>query len=65
MLFRSPKIISKKVGEECVESIIEAVDGNRDRFVYEACDLIYHYLVLLEQMGVTLPELERELLKRH
>ena len=54
-----------KVGEEAVESVVEAVDGNRDRFTYEACDLIYHLLVLIEQMGISLPELERELLKRH
>ena len=59
------KKIAQKVGEEAVESAIEAVDGNRDRFIYEAADLMYHYLVLLEQMGVTLPDIERELVKRH
>ncbi|MDE6546095.1 MAG: bifunctional phosphoribosyl-AMP cyclohydrolase/phosphoribosyl-ATP diphosphatase, partial [Paramuribaculum sp.] len=45
--------------------IIEAVDGNRDRFIYEASDLIYHLLVLMEQMNVTLSDIERELLQRH
>ena len=47
------------------EAVIEAVDGNRERFTYEACDLIYHFLVLLEQMGVSLGELEDELAARH
>lgn len=65
LFIKGVKKIAQKVGEEAVESAIEAVDGNRDRFIYEASDLLYHYLVLLEQMGVTLPEIERELLKRH
>ena len=65
LFIKGPKIIGKKVGEEAVEAVIEAVDGNRDRFVYEASDLIYHLLVLLESQGVTVPELERELAARH
>lgn len=59
------KKIAQKVGEEAVESAIEAVDGNRSRFIYEASDLMFHYLVLLEQMGVSLEEIETELLLRH
>lgn len=65
LFIRGVKKIAQKVGEEAVESTIEAVDGNRDRFIYEASDLIYHLLVLLEQMDVTLPDIERELLQRH
>ena len=65
LFIKGVKSISKKVGEECTESIIEAVDGHRDRFIYEASDLIYHYLVLLEQMGVSLEDLESELALRH
>ena len=65
LFIKGVKKIAQKVGEEAVESVVEAVDGNRDRFTYEACDLIYHLLVLVEQMGISLPELERELLKRH
>jgi phosphoribosyl-ATP pyrophosphohydrolase/phosphoribosyl-AMP cyclohydrolase len=53
------------VAEESAESVIEAVDGNRDRFIYEASDLIYHLLVLLEQMDCSLSDLEHELLIRH
>ncbi len=65
LFIKGVKKIAQKVGEEAVESTIEAVDGNRDRFIYEASDLIYHLLVLMEQMNVTLPEIERELLQRH
>lgn len=65
LFIKGVKTISKKVGEECSESIIEAVDGNKDRFIYEASDLIYHYLVLLEQMGVSIEDLEKELSFRH
>ncbi len=48
-----------------MESAIEAVDGNRSRFIYEAADLMYHYLVLLEQMNVSIDDIEKELLFRH
>lgn len=65
LFIKGVKKIAQKVGEEAVESVVEAVDGNKDRFTYEACDLIYHLLVLVEQMGLTLPDLEKELLKRH
>ena len=65
LFIKGVKAISKKVGEEAAETIIEAVDGNRSRFIYEAADLLYHYLVLLEQMGVKLSDIEQELLKRH
>ena len=65
LFIKGPKVIGKKVGEEAVEAVIEAVDGHRERFVYEASDLIYHLLVLLEQQGVSLSELEHELALRH
>lgn len=65
LFIKGVKQIAKKVGEETTESIIEAVDGNRDRFIYEASDVIYHYLVLLEQMGVSIADLEKELSLRH
>lgn len=65
LFIKGVKAIAKKVGEECTEAVIEAVDGNRSRFTYEAGDLLYHLLVLLEQTGVSLEELERELELRH
>ena len=65
LFIKGVKAIAKKVGEECTEAVIEAVDGNRSRFTYEAGDLLYHLLVLLEQTGVSLEELEQELELRH
>ncbi len=65
LFIKGVKKIAQKVGEEAVESVVEAVDGNRSRFTYEAGDLIYHLLVLLEEMGVDLADLENELALRH
>ena len=65
LFIKGPKAIAKKVGEEATEAVIEAVDGNRDRFIYEASDLAYHLLVLMESMGCTVEDIERELALRH
>ena len=65
LFIKGIKSIAKKFGEESVECMIEAVDGNRDRFIYEASDVMYHYLVMLEQMGVSLADIEKELALRH
>ena len=65
LFIKGVKKIAQKVGEEAIESVVEAVDGNRDRFIYEASDMIYHLLVLLEQMGCSIEDLERELSLRH
>ena len=65
LFIKGVKAIAKKVGEEASETIIEAVDGNRSRFIYETGDLIFHLLVLCSQMGVSLSDLESELALRH
>ena len=65
LLLKGPKAMGKKVVEEAGEAVIEAVDGNRDRFIYEASDLVYHLLVLMESMDVSLSDLEKELSFRH
>lgn len=57
--------IAQKVGEEAVETLIEAIDNNKERYLYEVGDLIYHLLVLNEQMGFTLADIEAELASRH
>lgn len=57
--------IAQKVGEEAVETVIEAIDDNKERYLYEACDLVYHLLVLNEQMGFTLKDMEQQLAERH
>ena len=65
-LFRKGvKKISQKVGEETTEAIIEAVAGDRSAYIYEVSDLLYHLLVLNEQMGVSISDLEAELKERH
>lgn len=60
----TPKI-AQKVGEEAVETIIEAMKGDRDRFLNETADLLYHLLVLLADQGVTLQDVESVLRGRH
>ncbi len=57
--------ISQKVGEEAVETIIEASAGNYDAMIPEAADLIYHLLVLLEATGKSIKDIEEELVRRH
>ena len=57
--------IAQKVGEEAVELVIEAKDDNKDLFLGEASDLLYHSLVLLTAKGYTLNEVLDVLKKRH
>lgn len=57
--------IAQKVGEEAVETVIEAKDNNDDLFLNEASDLLFHYMVLLEAKGFTLTDIEAVLAKRH
>ena len=57
--------MAQKIGEEAIESVIEAVSNNDERFIYESSDLIYHLLVLLASKNMTIADLEKELYKRH
>lgn len=57
--------VAQKVGEEAVELVIEAKDDNKDLFLGEAADLLFHYLVLLEAKEYTLDEVLEVLIKRH
>lgn len=57
--------VAQKVGEEAVELIIEAKDNNKDLFLNEASDLMYHYLVLLTAKGFSLDDVLDVLKKRH
>ncbi len=57
--------MAQKVGEEAVETVIEATNGTDDRLVYEASDLMYHLIVLLTSKGLSLDDLSVELQKRH
>jgi len=57
--------IAQKVGEEAVELVIEAKDNNKDLFLGEAADLMYHYLVLLCAKGYKLNDVITVLEGRH
>ncbi len=57
--------ISQKVGEEAVETIIEAMKEDKEHFKEESADLIYHLLVLATALNVTLSEIVSVLEKRH
>jgi phosphoribosyl-ATP pyrophosphohydrolase len=65
-LFREgrPKI-AQKVGEEATEVIVAALAQSREEQVGELCDLFYHTLVLMADLGITLDEVGVELEKRH
>ncbi|ERI82154.1 phosphoribosyl-ATP diphosphatase [Bacteroides pyogenes F0041] len=57
--------IAQKVGEEAVETVIEATNGTDQRLIYEGADLIYHLIVLLASKGYGIEDLARELSDRH
>jgi len=56
--------IAQKVGEEAVELVIEAKDNNKDLFLNEAADLLFHYLLLLKAKGFGLADVETILKSR-
>jgi phosphoribosyl-AMP cyclohydrolase / phosphoribosyl-ATP pyrophosphohydrolase len=57
--------VAQKVGEEAVEIVIEAKDDNKDLFLGEAADLLFHYLILLEAKEIELDEVMEVLIQRH
>lgn len=57
--------VAQKVGEEAVELVIEAKDDNKELFLNEAADLMYHYLVLLIAKGYGLEDVIAVLKERH
>ena len=57
--------ILKKVGEECTEVIIAAKANDKAETVYEIADLAYHLMVLMNEMGITVEDVHRELASRH
>tara|TARA_B110000091_G_C13752953_1_gene448541 strand:+ start:69 stop:665 length:597 start_codon:yes stop_codon:yes gene_type:complete len=64
-LFRSGiNKIAQKVGEEAVETIIEAKDSDDELFLSESADLLFHYLILLEAKGFSLKDIEQRLASR-
>lgn len=57
--------MAQKVGEEAVETVIEATNGTNEHLVYEASDLLYHLIVLLTSKGLRIEDIASELAKRH
>jgi phosphoribosyl-ATP pyrophosphohydrolase/phosphoribosyl-AMP cyclohydrolase len=57
--------IAQKVGEEAVELVIEAMDQDDDALINEAADLFFHFLVLLEEKGISFNKIIDKLEDRH
>lgn len=57
--------MAQKVGEEAIETVIEATNGTNEGLVYETSDLIYHLIVLLTSKGLRIEDVANELAKRH
>ena len=57
--------IAQKVGEEALETVIEATNGTVEHLVYEASDLLYHLIVLLTEKGLRIEDVAEELHRRH
>jgi phosphoribosyl-ATP pyrophosphohydrolase len=64
LLEKGPEHCAKKLGEEAVETVIAAVENNRDHLVAEAADLLFHLLVVLKSRGVNLGDVEAALAQR-
>lgn len=56
--------IAQKVGEEAVELVIEAKDDNDDLFLNESADLMFHYLILLQEKGFKMKDIVKILRER-
>lgn len=65
LLSRGINKVAQKVGEEAVELVIEAKDDNKDLFLGEAADLLFHYLLLINAKGYSLNDVLDVLKSRH
>ena len=64
LLEKGAEHCAKKFGEEAVETVIAAVENDRDHLIAESGDLLFHLLVLLKSRGVSLEDVEAALEKR-
>ena len=64
LLAGGPARAAKKLGEEAVEAVIAAVEGDRTALTAESADVLYHLLVVLRARGVTVQEVMAELERR-
>ncbi|HEY0435513.1 MAG TPA: phosphoribosyl-ATP diphosphatase [Phenylobacterium sp.] len=60
-LLADPSLAGKKLGEEAIETVIAATQGDREALAAESADLIYHWLVVLAAGGVSLDEVAAKL----
>ena len=60
-LLADPSLAAKKLGEEAVEAVIAATQGDKPALAAESADLIYHWLVVLAAAGVSLDEVAARL----
>ena len=64
LLDKGAEQCAKKFGEEAVETVIAAVENNRNHLIAESADLMFHFLVLLKSRGVKLEDVEAVLAQR-
>ena len=64
LLAGGPEKAAKKLGEEATETVIAAIQGDREALAAESADLLYHWLVLLEAAGVTTDAVAEKLAAR-
>src|SRR5437868_13431347 len=64
LLDKGPAHCARKLGEEAVETVIAAIEGDPKRLVAESADLVYHLLVLLQAHGLSLADVEAALAAR-
>lgn len=57
--------MAQKLGEEALETVIEATNGTNEQLIYEASDMFYHLIVLLVSKGLRIEDIATELHKRH
>ena len=60
-LLAEPALAAKKLGEEAIETVIAAVQADKDALAAESADLLYHWLVVLAGAGVSLDEVAARL----
>lgn len=60
-LLADPSLAAKKLGEEAVETVIAAVQADKDALASESADLLYHWLVVMAASGVSLDEVASRL----
>ena len=64
LLDKGPDHCANKLGEEAVETVIAAIENNRDHLIAESADLVFHLLVLLKSRGISFSDVEDALAQR-